>query len=177
MAQAFVSILWCKIEIPTAMKCFLQFLFFLLVQNVVLFAQTTVLGRVTDASGNPLVGANVYIKGHFDGDATDTEGRFNFSTNQNGQGVLMATFMGYEPQEKPIDFKGDSLENDLVLKPSTGCIGDVVITAGLFEAGDRKKSITLNPLDIVTTPSAEGDIYGALMALPGTSVVGEDGLF
>jgi hypothetical protein len=44
-----------------------------------------------------------------------------------------------------------------------------------MEASDEKKSVVLRPLDIVTTPSAVGDIVGALQTLPGTSAVGNDG--
>ena len=61
------------------------------------------------------------------------------------------------------------------LKEESNRLGDVVITAGTYETADRKRSVTLQPLDIVTTPSATGDIYGALTSLPGTATVGEDG--
>jgi hypothetical protein len=33
----------------------------------------------------------------------------------------------------------------------------------------------MRPLDILTTPGGEGDIYGAFNSMPGTSVVGEEG--
>lgn len=157
------------------MKRILNFITFLWMGSGLLNAQTTISGSVKDHSGEPLVGANVYIKGQFDGDATDLEGRFRFETSGKDGDILMVSFLGYESQEKHIDFNERKVEIHFVLKASAGRLGDVVITAGLFEAGDQKKSITLNPLDIVTTPSAEGDIYGALMALPGTAVVGEDG--
>jgi outer membrane cobalamin receptor len=51
----------------------------------------------------------------------------------------------------------------------------VTITAGTFEAGDKKKSISLSALDMVTTDGSSGDVYGALQALPGTTTVGESG--
>ena len=55
----------------------------------------------------------------------------------------------------------------------------VVITAGTFEASDRKRAAAvLDPIDIVTTASANGDITGALKTLPGAQQVGEsEGLF
>lgn len=48
-----------------------------------------------------------------------------------------------------------------------------------FEASDRKRaSAVLDPIDIVTTASANGDITGALKTLPGAQQVGEsEGLF
>ena len=140
-----------------------------------LISQNTVSGSVKDTSGEPLAGANVFIKGFYDGDGTGADGTFSFETAQSGSVVLMVSFLGYKAQEIKVDLTGIPVEVNFILQPSVGQLGDVIITAGMFEAGDDKKSITLNPLDIVTTPSAEGDIYGALMALPGTSVVGEDG--
>src|SRR5215210_4909238 len=55
----------------------------------------------------------------------------------------------------------------------------VVITAGSFEASDRKRAAAiLTSLDVVTTASANGDITGALRTLPGAQQVGEnEGLF
>lgn len=157
------------------MKFFVILVSSILFGSCLLISQNTISGRVKDASGDPLAGANVFIKGFYDGDGTGVDGTFSFETPQSGTVVLVASFLGFQPQEIKVDLSGTPVVVDFLLHPSVGQLGDVTITAGMFEAGDEKKSITLNPLDIVTTPSAEGDIYGALMALPGTSVVGEDG--
>ena len=54
----------------------------------------------------------------------------------------------------------------------------MILTAGSFEAGDKKKGTVLSSLDIVTTASANGDITSAIKTLPGTQQVGEsEGLF
>ncbi|HWR32673.1 MAG TPA: TonB-dependent receptor, partial [Chitinophagaceae bacterium] len=55
----------------------------------------------------------------------------------------------------------------------------VVISAGTFEASDRKRATAvLDPIDIVTTASANGDITQALKTLPGAQQVGEsEGLY
>ncbi len=54
----------------------------------------------------------------------------------------------------------------------------VVISAGTFEASDKAKGAVLNSIDIVTTPSANGDVTSAFKSLPGTQQVGEsEGLF
>jgi hypothetical protein len=49
----------------------------------------------------------------------------------------------------------------------------------MFEASDRQRAAAvLNPIDIVTTASANGDVTGALKTLPGAQQVGEsEGLF
>lgn len=54
----------------------------------------------------------------------------------------------------------------------------MIISAGTFEASDAKRAAVLNPIDIVTTASAVGDITSAIKTLPGTQQVGEgEGLF
>ena len=45
-----------------------------------LFGQQTVSGIVTDQSNEPIFGANVYLKGTYDGGSTDEKGAFTFTT-------------------------------------------------------------------------------------------------
>jgi vitamin B12 transporter len=145
---------------------------------VALHAQSTLLsGRVFEKrSKDPLIGASVSVKGGFDGATTDTLGRFRFSTDESGAQVLLVTYVGYKPQEMPLNLDGkpqSSLSIGLEEEPAS--IGEVVISAGAFEASDEKKGVVLTPLDIVTVPGANGDITGALNTLPGTTVNGETG--
>ncbi|MDO7848087.1 TonB-dependent receptor [Hymenobacter sp. M29] len=138
---------------------------------------THLTGVVRDADGQPLPGVNVFLKTTFDGASTDSLGRFAFGTDRAaGPAVLVATFIGYEPLELPVTLGAGPLSlPSLRLKASRAALGDVVVTAGAFEASDEKRSAVLKPLDIVTTAGALGDIAGALNALPGTTRVGETG--
>lgn len=147
----------------------------ILLSAVSISAQTVIKGIVSDSKGETLVGANVFIKGSYDGTATLDDGSFSFKTSLSGKQILVATFIGYAIQEKEISLEGKVVEIKFTLKEVSNRINDVVITAGTFETADRKRSVTLQPLDIVTTPSAAGDIYGALTTLPGAATIGEDG--
>ena len=70
------------------------------------------------------------------------------------------------------------MQLDITLKELVTELKAVVISAGTFEASDQKKTTVLNPIDIVTTASANADITGAIKTLPGTQQVGEtEGLF
>jgi hypothetical protein len=70
------------------------------------------------------------------------------------------------------------MQVDFVLPEKTNEMNVVVISAGTIEASDEKRTTLLKPLDIVTTAGSQGDIYGAVQTLPGTSKVGEqEGLF
>lgn len=150
------------------------FLFFILVSLTGATAQTIISGRVSCESGT-LPGANVYLDGTYDGASTDTAGYFKFSTNVKGKVVLRAGFVGYETFMQEIELQGVSIKLDIKLSEKFNMLEAVTITAGTFEAGDRKQAVILSSLDMVTTAGANGDVYGALQNLPGTTVNGESG--
>lgn len=61
-------------------------------------------GLVTDAKGEPIIGANVVEKGNAsNGTITDMDG--NFSLSVAGNGVLIVSYIGYISQEQPISDK------------------------------------------------------------------------
>lgn len=61
----------------------------------------TVTGKVTDDQGNPLVGANVKIKGSGIGTTTDNQGRFTLP-NVDENAVLEISYVGRETQLVPV---------------------------------------------------------------------------
>jgi TonB-linked SusC/RagA family outer membrane protein len=104
----------------------------LLAGNVL--AQTRITGKVTDqASGNPLPGVTVAVKGSNRGSATDPTGQF-FLQAKKGD-VLVFSFVGYTPQEATV---GDGPVN-VVLTEKVGSLDEVVVTG---YATQRKKDLT-----------------------------------
>ena len=137
-------------------------------------AQITVNGTVTDSQGIPILGANVFLDGTYDGASTDENGVFTFTTSEVGAQLLKVTFLGFEPHT----FYADVTQmKDLTIKlrDDVNSLDTVVLSAGTFEASDNSKVSVLKPLDVVTTASALGDFVGALQTLPGTTTVAEDG--
>lgn len=140
------------------------------------FGQTIISGKILDEKGKALPGVNVFLKGTFDGTSSDVSGQFEFETSESGDQLLVISMMGFKSQELPITLSGSKLEIDQIsLIEEYNEMNTVTISAGAMEASDEKKSVILRPLDIVTTPSAMGDIVGAFQTLPGTSTVGNDG--
>lgn len=163
------------------MRPIVQTLFFLLLigHNNLLSAQTTVTGKVTDKK-NPLPLVSITLKDTYDGATSDSSGRYSFKTSEKGEFLLTATSVGYRPFEQKINLEGKgTITIDIILKEEVTELSAVVISAGTFEASDRKRAAAvLNSIDIVTTASANGDITGALKTLPGAQQVGEsEGLF
>lgn len=140
-------------------------------------AQTELRGRVTDPKGRALPGANVYLRGTYDGSNTDSTGAFRFTTSRKDTATLLVTYLGYEPVARKLTV-GEAAPLTIRLNEAANELNTVVITAGVFEASDEKRMTMLKPLDIVTTAGAGADITAAMNLLPGTQRVGEqEGLF
>ncbi len=139
------------------------------------FGQVVIRGKMTDSKNNPLAGGSIVIKDSYDGSTTDSLGQFSFTTTEKGDKVLEATLSGYTSYQKNITIDKKNVELVVTVKELITELNAVVITAGSFEASDKKKGAVLTPLDVVTTASAQGDITGALKTLPGTQQVGETG--
>ncbi|MFS4482821.1 TonB-dependent receptor [Hyunsoonleella sp. 2307UL5-6] len=137
-------------------------------------SQTIISGTVYNTQKEPIIGANVYLEGTYDGGTTNEDGVFSFSTSKTGSQTLIISFLSYET----FTMLGDiSYMKDLniKLKDDVNTLDAVVLSAGTFSAGDNSKVNVLKPLDVVTTASALGDFVGALQTLPGTTTVAEDG--
>ena len=150
-------------------------IFLIVFININAFSQTTISGTVADQKGEYLPGASVYIQGTYDGTSSDAKGQFSFKTSKKGINTLMIEYLGFEPFSKELDLNGKPVKIDVQLKEKFNQLNAVTITAGTFEASDKKQANILTPLDMITTAGAQGDVYGALQSLPGTTTNGESG--
>lgn len=145
-----------------------------LLSTAFLNAQNTISGVVTEPSGVPIPGANIYLEGTYDGASSADDGTFSFTTTETGEQTLVVSFLSFETFTLSMDvteMKGLKIK----LKEDVNSLGSVILNAGTFSAGDNSKASVLSPLDIVTTAGAAGDYIGAFQTLPGTSTVAEDG--
>ncbi|TXE09985.1 TonB-dependent receptor [Seonamhaeicola algicola] len=137
-------------------------------------AQTTISGMVVNAKNQPIIGANIYLEGTYDGSTSNNIGEFSFTTTEKGTQTLVISYLAYETHTMIGDVS--YMKNVIIeLKEDVSALDAVVLSAGTFSAGDNSKVNALKPLDVVTTASALGDFVGALQTLPGTSTVAEDG--
>ncbi|WP_162127576.1 TonB-dependent receptor [Flavobacterium phycosphaerae] len=138
------------------------------------FSQNTLSGTVVDEKNKPVVGANVFIDGTYDGASTDEKGNFSFTTDAKENQILVVSYLAFETLKAPIDV-ANCKDKTFKLKESVNTLDAVVVTAGTFSAGEKSRVSVLKPLDIVTTAGSAGNIIAALQTLPGTQTVGEDG--
>lgn len=141
-------------------------------------AQTVIKGSVSDVKGLPLKNASLTLMDTYDGGITDSTGRFSFKTYEKGELFVIAAATGFKNQMLKATLDKDTVVLNFFLKVDITELDAVTITAGSFEANDKKRATVLRPLDIVTVAGANGDITGALQTLPGAQRVGEEtGLF
>jgi hypothetical protein len=158
------------------MKIALSIIFFF--HFLPLAAQISISGRVTDNKNKALRGVSVALKNTYDGATTDSTGNYSFSTDEKGEQQLEATISGYYAISQKIVLNASTVTLNLSMKEQITELKAVVISAGSFEASDKNKGAVLSDIDIVTTPSANGDVTSAFKSLPGTQQVGEsEGLF
>lgn len=157
----------------------LPLLLSLILFSHIAMTQTLISGKIKDAKGKGVAGASISLKDSYDGGTSDSTGRYRFKTTETGEHIITVTSIGYKPVEQKITISGEAQSLDIVIKEEPNELKAVVITAGTFEASDRKRAAAvLNPIDIVTTASANGDVTGAIKTLPGAQQVGEsEGLF
>lgn len=78
------------------MKTSVLIVFFLCAQTA-LWSQFTISGIVTDSKNTPIIGANVYLVGTYDGATSNENGRFSFETSQNKTQTLIVSYVSFEP--------------------------------------------------------------------------------
>lgn len=136
-------------------------------------SQTKISGKVTDQKKQTIPGANILIKGSYDGISSSVDGSYSFTANDTGEATIAVSFIGYETLEKKVRLTGKDIVFNPVLKEAFNELKVVTISAGTIEASDERRTTVLKPLDIVTTAGGLGDINGALKTLPGAQQVGE----
>lgn len=126
----------------------------------------TVKGQVVDSTGEPVIGANVQVKGTTNGTITDIDGNF---TLNNAKGTLVVSFIGYKSQE--IVVKGNETNLQIVLKEDTEMLDEVVVVGyGSVKKSDLTgavASVSTKDLTITGRASAVGAMQGVV---PGVNI-------
>ena len=95
----------------------------------------TVKGQVVDATGEPVIGATVQVKGTTNGTITDFDGNFTLN-NVPEKGILVISYIGYKTQEVNISGKTNV---KVVLKEDTEVLDEVVVVG---YGAQKKASLT-----------------------------------
>ena len=125
------------------------------------FAQSKkVSGKVTSASGTPMEGVSVQIKGTKTGTTTDKEGLFTFSVPGNTS-VLVISSVGYETQEIMV---GDQTNISVQLKESSDKLADVIVVG---YGTQRKREVTSAITKVTADQFNKGNVNNVAQLLQG----------
>ncbi len=120
---------------------------------ILVFAQgRTVSGVVKDATGEPMIGVNVLVKGTTNGSITDLDGMYSISGVKNSD-VLVVTYIGFVTQEVKV---GNLKTVDIVLKEDSKTLEEVVVIGyGSVKKKDLTGSVaTVNSESLAAVPVA-----------------------
>ncbi len=134
------------------------------------FAQQIVVkGIVKDTTGEPIIGANVIVKGTTNGTITDFDG--NFLLNANKGDIIIISFIGYRSQEAQA-----AASMNIILKDDTELLDEVVVIGyGSVKKDDLSGSVVAikaEEMNKGTVTSPQELIMGKV---PGLSVSQGDG--
>lgn len=127
-------------------------------------------GIVTDANGEPVIGASIIEKGTTNGTVTDVNGRFNLNVKPGA--TLKISFVGYQAQEVRA-----AKDMKVTLKEDSELLSEVVVVGYGVQ---KKANLTgaVSTVDVGKTLEArpQSDVAKALQGVvPGLSIINSSG--
>lgn len=134
----------------------------------------TVSGLLTDADGNPVIGATVVIKGTTNGVTTDIDGRYTLKGVKNGD-IIEYKFIGYNTEER--EYKGEPSINIRMMEAAVS-LDDVVVIG----YGQQKKESVVSSVNTISSKelqmpgrSLSNNIAGQIAGVLAVQRTGEPG--
>jgi len=124
-------------------------------------------GKITDKTGEPIIGASIKVKGSNNGTITDIEG--NFQLNVPEKANLEISYIGYKKQETNV---GTSSTLNIVLEVDTKVLDEVVVVG----YGVQKKVNLSGSVATVSKKQLTGRVQNNLIssiqgAVPGVTII------
>ena len=134
------------------------------------FAQQIVVkGIVKDTTGEPIIGANVIVKGTTNGTITDFDG--NFLLNANKGDIIIISFIGYRSQDAQA-----AASMNIILKDDTELLDEVVVIGyGSVKKDDLSGSVVAIKAEEMNKGAVTSPQELIMGKVPGLSVSQGDG--
>ncbi len=150
---------------------------------VSVFGQSTLRGAVTDSVTNePLIGANVFLKGTALGGVTDREGKYMITGIPAGKFELRVSYVGYKAKELEIDVSENAaMSLSLRLMPAAIEAEEVLVTAqARGQIAAINQQVTSNTIIKVVSEEKiqelpDANAAEAIGRLPGVSIIRSGG--
>ena len=142
----------------------LKFSLILLFFPLIIFSQKNIItGKISDKSGEPLLGVSILLKDTQIGTSSDLDGNYSINTKQNTEGVLVFNYLGFAV--KNVNFTKNTKDLDIVLIESAEELEEIVVTA--LGIKRDKKSLSYSTQEVNTEDMAEARSSNFLNALAG----------
>ncbi len=131
--------------------------------------QVAVKGLIKDSTGEPIIGANVVVKGTTNGTITDLDGVFRLNANQGD--ILTVSFIGFKTQEVPA-----AASLNIILKDDTELLDEVVVIGyGSVKKNDLSGSVVAIKAEELNKGAVTSPQELIMGKVPGLSVSQGDG--
>ena len=131
----------------------------------------TVTGRIVDDMGEPIIGANVFVKGTTNGTVTDFDG--NFSIEADSKAVLSISYIGYLTKEIVI---GNLKVINITLLEDTKALDEVVVIGyGTQKKADLTGAVANVSADDLNTQSNTTIAQALQGKIAGVDIVSQGG--
>jgi outer membrane receptor protein involved in Fe transport len=152
------------------------FLVALLLCNLSFSQSSSLSGKVTDAKGEAVVGANVVLSSGSKSASTNAEGMYSFSGLADGSVTVTVSYIGFATEKKTVDVKG-STTLDFQLQDDSKALDEVVVTGVVNPRAKIKSSVSVTTLDVKqveqSAPRSTAEIFRTIPGIRSESSGGE----
>ncbi len=134
-------------------------------------AQSTLSGKVMDASGEPLIGATVLIHELDRGMITDVNGRFEFMDLRPANYHLHISYVGYEAKTILAKANGPS-DIEITLEQTSLELSEIVVESNHYKTGPKEHTLSMEIIDLeYLKKNRKGTLVNSLEDLPGVNAI------
>ncbi|MEZ4986056.1 MAG: TonB-dependent receptor [Saprospiraceae bacterium] len=131
--------------------------FVILLIAIPLAAQVQLQGYITDNTGEAAIGANVIIKGTYNGASTDVEGFYQLEVSHSD--TLVFSYLGYKDEVFAVPTTNEtSFQKDIRLEPIVNLLAQATISGHKTREIVRLSSRQFDQMQVFTTAGDPGNI-------------------
>lgn len=153
-----------------------QLIVALLLFNLSFSQNSTLSGVVSDANGNPISGVNITIQNTEKGTSTSFDGSYQFSNLQNGNVIIIASYIGYKTAQTSVNINGNVIQN-ISMTADANLLNDVIITGVVSPRTKIKSSVSITSLNTKqieqSAPRSTAEIFRSIPGIRSESSGGE----
>lgn len=148
----------------------------LLLFNLSFSQSSSLSGKVTDAKGDAVVGANVVLSSGSKSASTNAEGMYSFTGLADGSVTVTVSYIGFATEKKTVAVQGNTTM-DFQLQDDSKVLEEVVVTGVVNPRAKIKSSVSITTLDVKqveqSAPRSTAEIFRTIPGIRSESSGGE----